>query len=650
MIATMKKVTIAGLLAEQKVVLSILQDMGSVQFYETEKIDFTAQEKNAASKKLVELLDTNSLREKIRSNIEFLEQYQIKTRNLFASLDVISREVPKIVADELLLDKNKLQDAMKIVEGYKKRISEISARKEQIKQKSLELEPFLNLELDLSDVDSTKSTEATAGFIQTTDEAVFIKKLGDTDGIAYIPDDKINGQSYFILISHKDVLNELETITKQYGFIKVDFQGYKGTAAKNLEMLMSEKDALEEEEDAVASEIEKSNMLLYMENMYDLYGIEADKLDAANISYDSNFCFVMTGWIPECECELLDEKLRAITETIAIGFEKVRPEDEPPSLVENSRVVAPFEIITNSYSPSSYRDIDPNRMVAFFYTLFFGIMIGDAGYGLLIAGVCGFILFVLHPKESTRKFLSLFFMGGLSSIVMGILFGSYFGAEWFKPLLFSPLEQSLLMMIISMALGVIQMFAGYIALARKNIKSGDIIAAIFDQGFWMLFIVGLIMSGVSMAMTGEIGIILGNIGKYLTIITAIGLLLTQGRKNKRILGKLGGGLGSLYGITGFLGDVLSYTRIFALCLASGAIALVFNIMAMLFVDIPVVGYLLVIVILIIGHSINLGLSLLSTYIHTNRLQYVEFFGKFYTGDGESFKPLSNKTMYINIVK
>jgi len=464
--------------------------------------------------------------------------------------------------------------------------------------------------------------------------------------MASIPAGTAGGMSYYVLIAHRDAADELEKLIKQFNFMKSDLHDFVGTARDNLDRLEEEQKALENKKSEIIASIATSNLLEYMENMLDLYGMEEELLDAGNSSYDGDFCFVMGGWIPQSDCERMEKALKQVTDSLVIEYEDVAEDEEPPVLVRNNKIVSLFENITDAFSHPAYRDVDPNPLTAIFYSLFYGIMIGDVGYGIIITVACALILKFLHPKPATRKNIGVFFIGGIASIFFGIIFGGYFGVSWFEPL-FAPLDKPLEMMVISVGIGVVHIFAGYCAMAWKNIKSGDIFAAIFDQGVWMLFITCLIMLAAPLAFPGEIGVLLGQIGKYGALITALALVATQGRSAKGIAGKLLGGLGSLYNITGVLGDVLSYTRLFALCLSSGTIAWVFDMMSKLLGE-GLMALPFRIVVLLIGHSINLALSMLSAYVHTSRLHYVEFFGKFYEGNGEDFRPLSRNTEYIKI--
>ena len=322
-------------------------------------------------------------------------------------------------------------------------------------------------------------------------------------------------------------------------------------------------------------------------------------------------------------------------------------------------MLAPAESIVNMYSPPSHDDIDPTPLLAFFFYFFFGMMFSDAGYGLLMVIGTGLAIKLFKPDKEMRNTLKLFQYCGVSTFFWGLIFASFFGdapatlynyftgaditmEQIFPWPTIDPQKDALMLMIISIAFGLVHILVGmgckfYVCLRQK-----DYGGAFFDTGLWMLMLIGFAVLAAGMAF----GQTLVYVGAGIAIFCAIGLVLTQGR-NKKGFGKVIGGLASLYDITGYISDLLSYSRLLALGLTTGVMAQVFNMLSTMFGK-SWFGIILLIIVFIIGHAINIGLNALGSYVHTMRLQYVEMFGKFYEGGGKQFKPFKLNSKYIKI--
>jgi len=294
--------------------------------------------------------------------------------------------------------------------------------------------------------------------------------------------------------------------------------------------------------------------------------------------------------------------------------------------------------------------------MSFFYYLFFGMMLSDAGYGLIMVLGTLFVIIRLKPEGTTRMNMYKFLFCGVSSVIWGLMFGSFFGnvvnavgTAFFHSnvsldaLWFNPVEKPLEMLILSLILGFIHLMAG-LALKFVNMwKHNDKLGAIFDVGSWWIVFTGLGMMIVNMAV--PTGLPLEKIGPWVAIAGAAMLVLTQGRSSPSIPGKIMGGLGSLYGISGYFSDTLSYSRLMALGLVTGIVGQVFNTIGTV-IGSGIVRIFIFIPVFIFGHAVNLGISALGAYVHTNRLQYVEFFSKFYEGGGKAFSPFSTRTRHF----
>lgn len=639
MIVTLKKTLLVGLLCEQEKILSGFQDYGQIQF--------VGEHCGQKTEPLTAALEKKS---EVDFCIEFLSRYRVKTKvSLLRSFDYVLRELDAAAAESLLADSEALSSAIAVVRGYEKRLAEIAAEEKNIEAETQKLQPWRELEVNLDQLCDTKRTAVYIGSVSGRDTQGFRQALSKLSGAAFWQAGSTQDNDCFLVAVVKDgeSLSEWESVSKEFSFSPAELSDKTGRVREIQDDCTAKITALNAEREEIFAAAAESELLRYFENMSDLLSIYSELLGATAMSQDTVSCFVMEGWVPE---KLQDETKRVIqslTDSVVMEFYDVEETDTPPSLMQNPKPVSFFEKIVADFSAPDYRDVDPSMLIAVFYSIFFGIMLGDTGYGLLVALAGAFILFCTKAKQSTKKFMGIFFCGGISSMVMGVLFGSYFGTELFPPVLFAPLDETLLMMALCIGLGVAHLFSGYIAKAYRDIKEGRVAAAIFEQGFWMLFIIGLLLLLGSAILGGSL---MGEIGKWVTIGSAAVIIISPAAKGKNIFKRIGGGLGTLYNITGFLSDALSYTRLFALCLSSGIIASVVNDLAML----PggpssIAGFVFMILILLVGHSINLALALLSAYVHTNRLQYVEFLGKFYEGNGETFTPLRRNTEYIKII-
>jgi V/A-type H+-transporting ATPase subunit I len=342
--------------------------------------------------------------------------------------------------------------------------------------------------------------------------------------------------------------------------------------------------------------------------------------------------------VPDKYTDKLDEALKEVTESYLLYLEDPSENEEPPVLLSNPAFAQPAEFVTEQYSLPHPYGVDPNVIMTPFYIAFFGMMVSDAVYGIILSVITGIVLLTVKPEGGLKKIMGLLFLGGISTFLWGAAFGGWLGGfiQPFKALLFDPLNEPFMMLGLCLALGVLHLYVGIGIQAYKNIRSGNIMDAIFDQGFWYALLTGLMMLALPATAV---------IGKYLAIFGAVGMVLFAGRSKKNIIMRLLSGVLSLYNITGFLGDVLSYLRLFALGLATGVIGTVVNSMSAMMGG-TVIGYILMTFFMILGHTFNMAINVLGAYVHSSRLQYVEFFGKFYDGDGKPFNPFRLRTKHI----
>ncbi len=421
---------------------------------------------------------------------------------------------------------------------------------------------------------------------------------------------------------------------------------------------------IEETEEEIRQQ-EKSREPLKM--ISDYYRMRAEKYAVLGTLPQSQRTFVMSGYVP---ARFVPAVQKAIGEKFdcVLDIEEVKEEEDSPTVLKNNSFSASMEGVVASYGLPNKKEVDPTTIMSFFYVFFFGMMLSDAAYGAIIAIVC-FVLLKKFPRMSSgmHKSLKMFMYCGISTVVWGILFGGYFGdvipvvSETFfgtrinvDALWFVPLDDPMKLLIYSMLFGLIHLFVGHGIKGYMCLKDGNIKDFICDVVLWYVFLIGLILMLIpsdifaSVAQTKIVfPPVLNTLAKALAIIGAVGLLLMSGRDNKNPALRLALGAYDIYNVTGWLSDVLSYSRLLALGLATGVIASVINEMGSMFGN-GILGAIGFIIVFIIGHTMNMGINILGAYVHTNRLQFVEFFGKFYDGSGRPFNPFESNTKYVDV--
>lgn len=449
-----------------------------------------------------------------------------------------------------------------------------------------------------------------------------------------------------VFMCHELMKNEVFEALRKIGFNKPEY-----TANKLVRAVITEyEDKIREAENEIL--LLKNEISTFSDSydrirfLSDFYIIQKEKYEAISFSGMTDKTIYFEGYVPERLGEELKFEIeKRFTAEMNLSEPKYEEKDVPV-LVHNSGFASGVESITDMYAHPSNKDVDPNFIMSVFYYLLFGLMLSDAGYGLLMIAFAVIAKIKVKVNESQNKFLNFALYCGISTTVWGVIFGSFFGdliqtvcTEFLNmetapdtALWFNPQDESVKMLLFSFLFGIIHLFAGLAVRFFNMLRHKDIIGAFCDVVPVILFVSGFAVIGKDFiepvtAKTKDMGI-------KLLIIGAVLIVLTAGRSAKNILGKLGGGLYGLYNTTtGYLGDILSYARLLALNLVTAVIAMVVNQLA------SMAGNILIFIpIFLAGHAVNFAINLIGTYVHTNRLQYVEFFSKFYEGGGRSFTP------------
>ena len=431
---------------------------------------------------------------------------------------------------------------------------------------------------------------------------------------------------------------EVKKILTGYGYVEKKLPEVKKSAKALIRETLSAKKTIEKKLELLDAELKK--LALDIDKLRVLCDIESTKLEALrqreNLT-ETESVECLSGWVPVTSVDAVEKLLAGYA--CAYEFEDPGEEDDPPVLLKNNKFASCFEWVIGLYSYPKYSGFDPTFIMAIFYCILFGLMFADAGYGLLFVLIAFIAVPVIGIKGNLKKSIQMFGWCGVSCIVMGILFGglfgdlpvrlavSMFGANEFQlALLLDPIKQPLVFLVISIGVGALHLITGMAIKFYMLCKRGKWLDALLDIGLWWV-----LFAGIALMAAG--------VTPWLLIGAAVAIVLTGGRNEKKWIMKPVKGLLGLYGLINYGSDLLSYSRILALGLASSIIAQVVNIMGTMGGN-TVVGWIMLIAIGLVGHLINIGLNALGTFVHTSRLQYIEFFGKFYEDGGRKFKPAS----------
>lgn len=651
----MKTVRIIALREDRKRLLEHLQDYALVQVKKTDK-----------TAKGFSRVDMTSQMQVFEKNVTLTEQaLKILDQNIKEKKSLLSSFSGRrqIDPDEIGVIANNSREVMGVcsrISELNKQIVDNSAEQARIKTTLAQLEPWQGLDIPLNSGD----TKTTAVFIGSLPQEYSDKLLAETIAeqspkleFEFEIEYASPSMTCVVVLAPLSQKGEAENVLRGLGFAR-PMNPTSHTPKIKAQRLRDKSEQLKQ-----SSEKAKQEIISYADRRNDIratqdyFKIRTDKYNVINSLDQSRHVFVLTGYVPEEDCVKLEELCTRVA-TCCVEFSDAG--DDAPIKLKNNAFARPAQNILLMYAPPSHEDIDPTPVLAFFFYFFFGMMFSDAGYGLLMTIATAVIIKKFKPDQKMKDSLKLFEYCGISTFIWGLIFGSFFGdapaviynyfsgasitmADIIPWPTLDPQKDALTVMALSIALGLIHILVGMGCKFYVCLKQKDYGGAFFDTGFWMLLLIGIAVLAVG-AFTSQAVMY---VGAVIAVACAVGLVLTQGRNKKGIFGKVIGGLVSLYDITGYISDLLSYSRLLALGLTTGVMAQVFNMLSSMFGR-NVFGCICMIIIMIAGHAINIGLNALGSYVHTMRLQYVEMFSKFYEGGGKEFEPFSLNSKYIKI--
>ena len=671
-VVEMQKISISAHRSNRKAILETLQKLEVIQVVEADLDETGLRHKNTADaratfEKNADLAD---------QALAILDKYVPEKQGMLSGL------AGKELIDDASFDKvvESQQDCMavarKIVRNEKE-ISECSGNILKNENQKESLVPWMNLDVPMS-FTGTDKTAAFIGSVQgVCDEAqVYALIKEKTEGIEELSVTVLSSESdmtNIFVLCLKEAREKVESALRSLGFAKPP-QAVLGVPKKVAEDLDRDTEKQKTEIERLKKGIEEyAGSREDLRVVSDYYRTRAEKYRLLGTIPQTRKAFFIEGWVPaesaEAVAKLLTEKYGAV-----VDYEEKKEGETEPTLLRNNKFSRNYEPVLASYGLPQHGKVDPTTIMSFFYMFFFGMMLSDAGYGLLMVIGCGFAL-LKFPRmaQGMRKMLTMFFWCGVSTVFWGIMFGGFFGdvidvvAKTFfgytgdkivKPLWFDPLTSPMRLLIWCMLFGIIHLFFGLGIKGYQYLKDGDIVGFVSDIIAWYAFLIGLILMLLPTDLFANIAQMQFNfppfvapLAKGLAIGGMVVILLMSGRANKNWGLRIALGAYDIYGVTGWLSDALSYSRLLALGLATGVIASVINTMAaMVGEGKGIIGLIIFFIIFIIGSVLNFAINLLGAYVHTNRLQYVEFFGKFYDGGGEPFEPFETKTKYIEFNK
>lgn len=635
-------------------VLDLLQETGIAQvdnFDEEILKEYNTLKNSARNAKLI---DCEYLAAEAQFAINFLDKFK----------DVKKQSLLKKLRDGGLLKigKEKYDETIKNFD-YKKAIEECKSLEEKINLSQNEIDKFAEekarydgwkkLQIDFGSGLETDYAKTTTGMIKTQDYNKLLEILAKGDENFVLEQIEIGGaETKIVFVYLKEKEEYFKKILNQADFKEVKFFELNSTVGQKIQNL---------DQNIIAHSAEKERLVLTarelvkkQNNLKIIFDYFSARLNYEKVSenlLNMNFVSVLQAWVPEKQFENLKENLQKISEQIYIFKVELKENDNVPVVLKNGNFIESFEGITKTYGLPKAGDMDPTWWLSLSFLIFFGFCLSDAGYGLFLAAASLFAIKILKIPKEKQGMLRLMIYCGIFTIIIGALFGSWFGVnldtlpagflgDTLKKIrLIDPMKDPLTVMYAAFALGFLHILWGLIARFYQRLRDKKYLEAMLDTGLWLYFLPSLAYWAITYSRTG----------KMLVIIGAVLLILTQGRSSKNIFAKFFGGALGLYNTVAFFSDILSYSRLLALGLATAVISLIINQIAILMGGmVPYVGWIIMILIILLGHAFNFCINVLGSYIHSSRLEFVEFFGKFFEGGGRAFEPFRKNFKYISV--
>ncbi len=634
----MKHLRLLGMESEREALLKTMQDLECVEISHIDGSE-EALKTGLAKPDDRALLNAQEESRAYRAALAALDRFAPEKKGMFRKRQGVSRA--SFFDEE---NERQARAAAEAINADMRRLGEIESERTKNEALRASLTPWLAVDAPLDSTDGVLSLLFGTVGATVTDDA--LRALSDSLSglLTWQQASSDKTLRYLLIACHKSVKEQALSALRELGFSTVSFRGLCGTAEENDKKLEAALAALESERREIERRVERfgGNRETLLEAS-DRAAILLRREEAKSRLVETDKVFLLEGWLPADCCTALEKALEPFT----CAVETREPaEDEYPQVpvqLRNNKLTRPLNMVTEMYSLPAYGTLDPNPLMAPFFILFYGIMMADMGYGLLMMIASVIIGKKYRPKGTSGELFSLLGLCGLSTFIVGAMTGGFFGdfltqlvaivspgTVFALPKLFDPLDDLTMILIGSMALGLVQIITGMAISLIEKCRRKKFLDAFFEEITWWIVFLGIALAvlkkGTAVLYLGCALVLLGPI--------------VQGKG----WGKLTGVFGSIYNhVTGYFGDILSYTRLMALMLAGSVIAQVFNMLAAMPGN--VVAFL---IISMLGNAMNFGLNLLGCYVHDLRLQCLEFFNKFYVDGGKPFRPMTLDTEYVDL--
>lgn len=653
-IASMQKVMIVAHRSQASELLATLQDAGIVQLLDAERAMVTKEWPEL----MVEIKrhrEQEDLIERLRKAIDFLRPYGPKDpTSLFVPLIEVDNHQYKTTVSKS--DSLALLEETEALAGRMDKLRIEAETQQGLVDRLLVWQP---LRIPVDEFGKLTSSSVFIGLIPDQHAAAAKEKLTAL-GAAWETVTKTNRLEASVIVALHESAGEVQKTLRMFEFEPAVFEGLTGTIDENVSRIHKRLDAVQSEQDQLRKKAgELASRRLTLQILYDYHQNLHSRIQAESSAPATDHAIFLEGWVKEKEFDKLRQAVSRFDGCDAAAIAPAEGE-EPPVEIDNPRIVRPFEMITRLYGMPLPTSIDPTIFLAPFFAIFFGLCMADAGYGLILIAL---LAWVLKKVRMNKGVFWMLMMCAITTTLAGVIMGSWFGdaitsllpegsslrngldAMRVKLMLFDPMANPMLFFGISLALGYFQIQCGLLIAFFANAAKKDWASALCDQLVWVIHLntllcLGLVASDVLPAAVQKPCVIIA------LCTSAVILLFTV--RSGGWGGRIGLGVYQLFSTVFYIGDVLSYARLLALCLVGAGCGMAINILVKLVADVPYVGWLLGALVFVGGHLFNIALSILGAFVHSLRLQFVEFFPKFFSGGGKDFIPLQKKYQYIEI--